>query len=483
MKKVFISLMLIIIMATNYTYEVHAEAATITVASGAIATGGLSTAGFAGLLTPCAVIVGVGLLACGVDVALTNASQSAGMTKTDFIKSKIQDFCNATNKTVGQFCKTILEGATIAKDGAIQLTDQASAQIKQLGEWLFSNDQVANPPSPNPIGSSVTIGNTTYPLITSCNVYYQGQLYSSYSFSEPVAVVKTSNSSQGCYYLFFSHDSYTVTKSYEGGSGVRYYSEYWYNNITGWFSNKNVDSVTIDVDNVPFTALSVSPFFQSLDKVWDPQDAVVDVPSDSFTGSRDDWASGSNALDPAQDKTTVLNPGLVQGLDIPGVNDLVSTVQDYLDALQEALDKVGTVDLPAIDTITGENVNVGVGEDTFDPAIDKEDNPDLPTDNTPVTDPYIPATGNPPINQNTIDLKGVFPFCIPFDIVDMIEMLNADPVAPRYTVNWPIPIINENLVFTVDLSPFNGVAEICRNMETILFCVGLALITRHLIRG
>lgn len=65
----------------------------------------------------------------------------------------------------------------------------------------------------------------------------------------------------------------------------------------------------------------------------------------------------------------------------------------------------------------------------------------------------------------------------------MISMLSADPVAPRYTVNWHIPIINENLIFTVDLSPFNGVAEICRNMETILFCVGLALVTRSLIRG
>ena len=222
--------MLIIIMATNYTYEVHAEAATITVASGAFATGGLSTAGFAGLLTPCAVIVGVGLLACGVDVALTNASQSAGMTKTDFIKSKITQFCNATSKTVGQFCKTILEGVTIAKNGAIQLSNQAAAQIKQLGEWLFANNEVSNPTTIT--GSSVTLhsntyGNVTLPLVTSISITFTstGETYST-TWDRPVAVYLKKVSSTLYNVNVISNTRFVVTQapsrqmfSYRSGNG------------------------------------------------------------------------------------------------------------------------------------------------------------------------------------------------------------------------------------------------------------------------
>lgn len=79
-------------------------------------------------------------------------------------------------------------------------------------------------------------------------------------------------------------------------------------------------------------------------------------------------------------------------------------------------------------------------------------------------------------------LSDIFPFCIPFDIYHFFEALAADPVAPCFE----IPFYVEGLVdytFEIDLSVFESVAQVVRIMELLLFCVGLALVTRNLIRG
>lgn len=75
-------------------------------------------------------------------------------------------------------------------------------------------------------------------------------------------------------------------------------------------------------------------------------------------------------------------------------------------------------------------------------------------------------------------LTEVFPFCIPFDVYDLLSCLSADPQTPIFTVRFVIPgIINEE--FTIDLTPFNAVAQIVRTMELLVFAIGLALVTRE----
>lgn len=75
-------------------------------------------------------------------------------------------------------------------------------------------------------------------------------------------------------------------------------------------------------------------------------------------------------------------------------------------------------------------------------------------------------------------LTEVFPFCIPFDIYDLLSLMAAEPETPVFTVRFVIPgIINEE--FTIDLTPFNAVAQIVRTMELICFAIGLALVTRE----
>lgn len=80
------------------------------------------------------------------------------------------------------------------------------------------------------------------------------------------------------------------------------------------------------------------------------------------------------------------------------------------------------------------------------------------------------------------DLEKVFPFCIPWDLYYLLAIFTADPVAPNFNWHFNFAMAGE-YDFYVDLSSFDAVAQVCRACETVLFCVGLALVTRNLIRG
>lgn len=77
-----------------------------------------------------------------------------------------------------------------------------------------------------------------------------------------------------------------------------------------------------------------------------------------------------------------------------------------------------------------------------------------------------------------------FPFCVPFDIIRAFRLFDS---AERNAPHFEVPIkaerygIDEKIV--IDLSDFNSVAALLRNMELILFIIGLAYVSRDLIKG
>lgn len=79
-------------------------------------------------------------------------------------------------------------------------------------------------------------------------------------------------------------------------------------------------------------------------------------------------------------------------------------------------------------------------------------------------------------------LKNVFPFSLPFDLYNILESLDAEPQTPVLEVDFSfIPGATKEAVLKVDLSVFNGVMEVVRMCELVLFSIGLILITRRLI--
>lgn len=89
-------------------------------------------------------------------------------------------------------------------------------------------------------------------------------------------------------------------------------------------------------------------------------------------------------------------------------------------------------------------------------------------------------------NYTFAGLEKIFPFCLPFDMIDFIKVLDATPQAPHFKYAFPYPTTSGMKTFEIDidLSPFDSVAELLRDMECLLFIVGLVLVTRsRMIRG
>ena len=79
----------------------------------------------------------------------------------------------------------------------------------------------------------------------------------------------------------------------------------------------------------------------------------------------------------------------------------------------------------------------------------------------------------------SLDLTELFPFCIPFDIFDLLSALRADPVAPVFELELDFGVTKAPI--TVDLSGWSDLASIIRILEVGLFCLDLALGTKELI--
>ena len=78
-------------------------------------------------------------------------------------------------------------------------------------------------------------------------------------------------------------------------------------------------------------------------------------------------------------------------------------------------------------------------------------------------------------------LQDFFPFCIPFDLLDMMRALNASPVAPSFTFACPLPGGGVYYV-NIDLSAWNSVAATIRSVTMAIYVVALANSTRKFIK-
>ena len=82
-----------------------------------------------------------------------------------------------------------------------------------------------------------------------------------------------------------------------------------------------------------------------------------------------------------------------------------------------------------------------------------------------------------------VDLHEFFPFCVPYDLVHLIKVLNAEPVAPCFETALVYEPLNINISVKLDMAQFEDVAMVFRIIETALFILSLILVSRSLIRG
>lgn len=495
-KMIILSFAIISCLVTVQVEQVYADAGSIAVAGGAI---GVAGVGLAGITGPVVIAVFLGLMAFGMNVSLTEASQEAGMTKTQFVKSKLDQYCEEAGIAKSTFANYVLQEAEVYNDGRIKLTDKACEMIKRFGNWLFQEDMVYNPPATG-AGGLINAGLTNLLSIQTGSHVFLGYNsnnqpmyvdFDNVSYPTGICVARFNNSYT---LLVISKTSYSGMriKTVIGESGGSQFNNY---NLTSRVNNADLYYVMYNYiynnlitlgGSIPFYDGAYTDLLNGLDGTFENIDGADTVADDTFTGSRDDWASGNPALDPTADKSTVVNPDLINSVPVPADTDLTWDVRSYLDAIEKALDKVANPDATAVDDATGLPVSIPIPDTVaLDPSIEKVNDTDLPDTGTPIIDPdKAPDNPEQEIDPLTFDLRNIFPFCLPWDFKDMVNLLSADPVAPQYHVKWYVPFAKEYIEFDVDLSGYNNVAAIMRNMELLVFCIGLAIVTRnYFIRG
>lgn len=145
-------------------------------------------------------------------------------------------------------------------------------------------------------------------------------------------------------------------------------------------------------------------------------------------------------------------------------------------------DGVKVPDIPydqVVDQSTGKalddtDTGTDTGTDTDNPSKPGED---TDTDN-PSDSVNWPSAGDISLPKLIISK---FPFCIPFDVADMIALLETDLKAPVFKMPIKVgSIVNEEI--SLDLEQYSDVIRIVRWGELLLFVAGLAYVTRNYIK-
>lgn len=179
-------------------------------------------------------------------------------------------------------------------------------------------------------------------------------------------------------------------------------------------------------------------------------------------------------------------------VNFPGIKSMVPEgydmrpvdMDDYINYANTALENY---DNNVDQNIQADNFNNFVNDLIQEPVQNPDDiyNPSIPDSTSPTIpdQPDMPTKPDITIGDRdnsligtTEGLQNVFPFCIPFDIYNMVTGLTAARSAPSLHVP-----VGDGQYLDVDLSDYETAASILRALELIAFIVGLAVATRSLI--
>ena len=467
--------------------------ATITVAGGTIGTGAMATgAGLASVALPVLGIVGVALLACGVDVALTNVSAEAGMTKTEFIRAKLGEFAEARGQDVNHLINLMSNHLAVMSDGSIVVGQEAGEVIQQFGNWLYAEDMVIDMPiSTNP---DMMLGSYPCYLIngsieTKLRDFFQVQSGN----ASDVYLVAFNYSGKSFEFTLFS-DSVFNSQQYTTNSvgAVAWHSGYVTAQKTG---NHYFQSYTYSVPNISDIYLNYTvgstPSRTQLDALISGTGVTggsTDIGEDVFTGAEQNWTDNNDLLIPGSGEATIVTgPDVINpAATAVATGDYTISVPDYLDALARAYNAGAdaAMDIALTNTATGVATDVPItGVDGATSAISQTASSAATAAATPVAAAGAALDAGDAVQLLQFPLTEIFPFCVVFDAYDMLSILRADPVVPQFTFSWPIPYMTDPITVNVDLSMFDTLATVVRYCELFLFVLGLALSTRDLIKG
>lgn len=278
---------------------------------------------------------------------------------------------------------------------------------------------------------------------------------------QPHKIKKTVTYSSGNSYSY-TFDLDTEVSHTEGYTNIypnpnhKYYLDYWVNAIPQ-------ADIMIDLTQYEYPMSSMVNYFKAftLDGVSPGEVDIVEI-SPTYNPTADETEDGiATPLHPlpATNEVEISLPVTT----IP--QTVVDSVDDSLVIPQEAYDELSLAIQDTVAKAVAEAVPLAV-EQSMAIAV------------APPVAGEIEMQGDYTVGG----LASVFPFCIPFDLVNMMRSLVAGRRAPRIELPFVIPnLVNYTMV--IDLAQFDSVATILRGMEFLAFAVGLAMVTRYLIKG
>ncbi len=81
-----------------------------------------------------------------------------------------------------------------------------------------------------------------------------------------------------------------------------------------------------------------------------------------------------------------------------------------------------------------------------------------------------------------VNLTNVFPFCLPFDFIRLLDALDAEPVTPVFEFPFVVPALGIDMTVTLDMSFLEPAMEVFRMGETICFVILLIVLTQRVIK-
>ena len=323
-----------------------------------------------------------------------------------------------------------------------------------------------------------------------------------YTVSYPVALAYLFNSIDSKYHLYILNVN---SSSYVGGGGLLFSTfEDGVLTSNSYYINKNYSSV---VSSKPISVATNIPIFGSKEAAEAYLRGEIDASEAvnyAHTYREADWLADDDywqgqLIDPLTNIGLTLQQlmDLMQALGKHTWQSGIDDPQQYVDLLQQLL--------PGVDPAMVPELFPGV-----DPLElpDLSPHPELQPDpeREPIYFPYpdaYPDLGSDPVDPSdpsdddggsgsgqdelnskwVVDLSKFFPFCIPFDLIYLLDVLDAEPQVPRFEIPFKFPAYGIDYTFVIDLSDFESVAAVFRTFETILFLLGLILLTRELIQG
>lgn len=408
-------------------------------------------------LTILAAIAFSALSAWGIATVSVNLQ---GQDLIDYMGGKLQEWANSVGSSINALFPS--SGISVNPLGGFILDPIAGTNMSLFAKWFVQQEGITA--GSDPVRVLETYGGS-WPIYNKTDVQFDGEqigdidpelltCYMGNGFLGKDQYLSNYNeNSEETYGVALIAGGYTVLVVSTGQNYIQFINynrsenKYTLRFGGGREGQKEVNGVTYYAQWVGSVGYNVSNYRTDLTVYNNYEEAI-----NAFAGIAED--AGSLTLqapgpisipDDPQNDIVITIPDAI-GLDVPDTADKV--IQDVVD---NELD---------VDTDTGEGEGEGEGE---------QEKPEI---EWPTLENPVGVTG----------LEDIFPFCIPFDIYHFFEALAATPETPHFEIPFNIPGII-NYTFVIDLSDFNGVAAILRTLETLGFCVGLAFVTRKLIRG